>query len=181
MHPSRTASVLPFLPQQCFRLNLHYDPLVHLAGGPRYPYSSPPTPDFRWIIFFPISLLPCPAFTSVHSNWESKGVNGLSLFLTPHLCSSWFFLICPLRPESQLSFGFLVSVCIWIDDWTKASKSFNYFNILFVYVKVTYFFCCHDFCLLDVRMKVWKSGVLVYVLGLACCDFWDSRFVISHL
>ena len=41
------------------------------------PHQSGPTPYFKWIHFFPISLLYCPTFTSIRKNWEPRGLPSL--------------------------------------------------------------------------------------------------------
>lgn len=65
-----------FCLQQWFRLNLLWDPLVHFSDV-SVSVELSPTPYFKRIHFFPISLLHCSIL--VHCNWEYKGVDDLSL------------------------------------------------------------------------------------------------------
>ena len=89
----------------------------------------------------------------------------LALVSRTRLCPRWSFLIRPLLPFQVSTFScFLDALSTRIEDRAKGSKIFSNFHVFITDVNVVYYFCSHDFCLLDIQMQSSFGPLLFFSL-----------------
>ena len=124
-----------------------------ISCSPRNSQESSPTPQFKSINSWVLSLLYGPTLTSVHDYWKNDRFDYMHLCLQTNVC---FLIHCLglslFSSKEQTSYNFMASITVCSDFGAQKDKVWHCFCCFPIYFPWSDGTRCHDLRFLNVEL-----------------------------